>query len=92
MRVLIRSVPLCVLHTGTVAGAFSVGACASANLRDRDDYKNAVVGGVLAGSIFGLKCEFQSGQVSMVALRNRSNVYALLYSQIKPCMCIGASI
>ncbi len=30
----------------------------SASLRDRDDYVNAVVGGVLAGSVFGVTCKF----------------------------------
>ena len=35
--------------------AFAVGACTSARLRDKDDYKNAAVGGMLAGSIFGFK-------------------------------------
>ncbi|CAI8029512.1 hypothetical protein GBAR_LOCUS16765 [Geodia barretti] len=43
---------------GTVGGVFAVGACFSAKLRDRDDYKNAVIGGMLAGSIFGYKSRF----------------------------------
>ena len=42
---------------GAVGGAFAVGACFSAKLRDRDDYVNAVIGGMLAGSIFGYKSE-----------------------------------
>ena len=35
--------------------AFAVGACTSARLRNKDDYKNAAIGGMLAGSIFGFK-------------------------------------
>ena len=42
-------------HAGAIGATFAVGACWSAKLRDRDDYKNAVVGGLLAGSIFGFR-------------------------------------
>ena len=45
-------------HTGAVGATFAVGACWAAKLRDRDDYKNAVVGGVLAGSVFGFRSKY----------------------------------
>ena len=38
-----------------MGATFAASACWSAKLRDKDDYKNAVVGGVLAGLIFGYK-------------------------------------
>ena len=46
------------VSVGAVGGTFAVGACFAAKLRDRDDYVNAVIGGMLAGSIFGYKSRF----------------------------------
>jgi len=43
-----------------VGSSFAAGACVSAGLRDKDDYKNAVAGGALAGSVFGFKSKFFS--------------------------------
>ena len=40
---------------GVVGATFATGACFAARLRDKDDYKNAVIGGMLAGSIFGYR-------------------------------------
>lgn len=40
---------------GVIGATFAVGACLSARFREKDDYKNAVVGGMLAGLIFGYK-------------------------------------
>lgn len=40
---------------GAIGATFALGACLSARFRDKDDYKNAVIGGILAGSIFGYK-------------------------------------
>ncbi len=31
--------------------------CTAAHFRDKDDYVNASIGGALAGSVFGIKCE-----------------------------------
>ena len=45
------------LCSGAVGATFAVTACVSAGLRNKDDYKNAVIGGMLAGSIFGYKSE-----------------------------------
>lgn len=44
---------------GVIGATFAVGACLSARFRDKDDYKNAVVGGMLAGLIFGYKSKCQ---------------------------------
>ena len=44
--------------TGAVGATFAAGACTSASIRDKDDYVNAAVGGMLAGSIFGFKRTF----------------------------------
>ena len=44
--------------TGTVGGVYAGGVCTAAALRDKDDYKNASIGGALAGSIFGIKSQF----------------------------------
>ena len=51
---------LCLIHVclGAIGATFALGACTSARLRDKDDYMNAAVGGMLAGSIFGFKSEF----------------------------------
>ncbi len=32
---------------------FAASACISASMRDKDDYKNAAIGGALAGTVFG---------------------------------------
>ena len=48
-----------IVHVGALAGTFALGACFSARLREKDDYKNAVVGGMLAGSIFGFRSKFR---------------------------------
>ena len=47
----------CAILSGSVGGVFAAGACVSAGVRDKDDHVNAAVGGALAGSVFGLKCE-----------------------------------
>ena len=44
-------------HTGAAGGTFAAGACMTARFRDKDDYVNAAVGGLLAGAVFGLKCK-----------------------------------
>lgn len=43
--------------TGAAGGTFAAGACMTARFRDKDDYVNAAVGGLLAGAVFGLKCK-----------------------------------
>ena len=50
---------LCVLYcsTGTAGAAFATASCLSANIREKDDYVNASIGGALAGSIFGVACK-----------------------------------
>ena len=47
------------VYVGALAGTFALGACFSAQLREKDDYKNALVGGMLAGSIFGFRSKFR---------------------------------
>ena len=42
----------CLASVGT---AFALGACTTAKLRNKDDHWNAVVGGMAAGSLFGLR-------------------------------------
>ena len=44
-------------HTGAAGGTFAAGACLSARLRDKDDFMNATIGGLLAGAVFGLNCK-----------------------------------
>ena len=43
---------------GAIGGTFAAGACTSASIRDKDDYMNAAIGGMMAGSIFGFKRTF----------------------------------
>ena len=40
--------------SGAVGGVFASTACLSARVRNKDDYKNALVGGIFAGSVFGI--------------------------------------
>lgn len=42
-------------YSGAVGATFSAGTCTSASIRDKDDYVNAAIGGMMAGSIFGFK-------------------------------------
>ena len=42
-------------HSGAIGTTFAAGACTSASIRDKDDYLNAAIGGMMAGSIFGFK-------------------------------------
>ena len=44
----------CTFLSGAVGGAFASTACLSASVRNKDDYKNALVGGIFAGSVFGI--------------------------------------
>ena len=48
---------LTLTHTGAAGGTFAAGACLSARLRDKDDFMNATIGGLLAGTVFGLNCK-----------------------------------
>jgi hypothetical protein len=41
-----------------VGGTYEFTRFASANLRERDDSMNTAIGGFLAGSILGLRCEY----------------------------------
>ena len=43
--------------TGAAGASFATASCLSAQLRDKNDYVNAVIGGALGGSLFGLGCE-----------------------------------
>jgi hypothetical protein len=44
-----------------VGGTYEFTRFASANLRERDDSMNTAIGGFLAGSILGLRCEYCYG-------------------------------
>lgn len=43
--------------TGAAGATFATAACLSANVREKDDYVNASIGGALAGSLIGVACE-----------------------------------
>ena len=43
------------IFLASVGTAFALGACTTAKLRNKDDHWNAVVGGMAAGSLFGLR-------------------------------------
>ena len=41
-----------------VGGTYEFTRFASANLREKDDSMNTAIGGFLAGSVLGLRCEY----------------------------------
>lgn len=52
------------LKKAAVGGTYEFTRFASANLRERDDSLNTAIGGFLAGSVLGLKCELPLPQHS----------------------------
>lgn len=52
-NLLLYNLHIIVCKTGFAGGLFAGSACLSAAIRDEDDYKNAAVGGAIAGSLFG---------------------------------------
>jgi hypothetical protein len=60
-----------------MGGTYEFTRIASANLREKDDSLNTAIGGFLAGSIMGLRCENFNG--SMMC-----GEYADVVSQLAP--------
>ena len=57
----------------------------SASVRNKDDYVNAAVGGMLAGSVFGVKCEY----LYYMCAYNQCDmcVYVCVYACVCVCVC-----
>ena len=83
-------------YAGTVGGTFAAGACVSAGVRNKDDYVNAAVGGMLAGSVFGIKCECVINVSWCVCACNSmhmcmctfAHVYAWYFFVVKPSLSL----
>ena len=56
----------------------------SASVRNKDDYVNAGVGGMLAGSVFGVKCEYSCVCIFMICSPTINMMYATIH-----CVCVG---
>lgn len=61
--------------TGSAGATFATAACLSANIRDKDDYVNASIGGALAGSLFGVACKWVNSYYTL------SNTICVLYKR-----------
>ena len=46
------------VSTASMGGAYEFVKTASANLREKDDHWNTTWGGLAAGAIIGLRCQF----------------------------------
>lgn len=51
-----------------MGGAYEFTRIASANLRQKDDSLNHALGGFLAGSVLGLKCEYSDAHTTLEGL------------------------
>ena len=47
---------------------FAASACISASMRDKDDYKNAAIGGALAGTVFGFASKIFKSMLLLLLL------------------------
>jgi hypothetical protein len=53
------------LFLAAVGGTYEFTRFASANLREKDDSMNTAIGGFLAGSVLGLRCEYLEEWISI---------------------------